>query len=804
MGFSQYSFTSFQFFPSTSCRVAEANLKLLPTDLLLLQEGHMVRNNPSRMLSMKASLIILVVFQFIFSVPLAAGKNGTLAEDLAEKLINYLPSQENISNIAAQKLENNNNDTSETDEGMEAEGEWVHDAPPEEIEEAKHLLDPVHVDFQHTYQPLAIVFLILLVTIAKPTLHWPVLRKLPESVVLMMYGVFMASAVKFGLKIDPGQLNTFMFFMVLLPAIVNDAGLSMQKKEFFFALPKILLFAVVGTVVTALLLAFTMWAIEGVFEFKPGFLHLFVFATLISAVDPVSVLSTFAELDVKKSLFILVFGESLCNDAVTIVLYRTSINVIKTSDATDESLTILAVVGSCLFQFFIVCGAGILCGMFVGFLGVFIMKNMVGHQMNQPIFQLFCPYLAYLLAETGHYSGILASIVCAAIMSYYMAANMCVEMEFAAFTFSKTGSSLSESCIFFYLGVSLVSYNHEFDYYFIAVTVLCCTLYRFIVTCSLSAFYNMFASKETRIPFADQLVVTHAGIRGAVCFGLVQIIDERIIPAKPYFVTTTLAMIFITSILQGCTIKFVMKCLKIPGDDGLKQKDTKALKWFYEFNDKYIKKWLTSENTYLPTDETFRTLGLPKAVSTALRIGERSHTDLTRHGEVSHTPAPSISRPTIAPFVDFSSIDDDRDQRSTGRRTPHRAVTRYSRHFIYALPNETADNYLTCPVSGSKRPTFDPNQLYHNQNTISNPGDVDRARCYNRRHNSMSGADSVELKNLNQKEPVAKKLSRTITSGTKQFVINPEEAIREESPAAIPKKRATFEDDEISKIDESE
>ncbi|ULT82937.1 hypothetical protein L3Y34_012286 [Caenorhabditis briggsae] len=78
----------------------------------------MVRNNPSRMLSIKASLIILVVVQFIFSVPLAAGKNGTLAEDIAEKLINYLPSQENISNIAAQKLENNNNnDTFETDEG---------------------------------------------------------------------------------------------------------------------------------------------------------------------------------------------------------------------------------------------------------------------------------------------------------------------------------------------------------------------------------------------------------------------------------------------------------------------------------------------------------------------------------------------------------------------------------------------------------------------------------------------------------------------------------------------------------------
>ncbi|CAL2050428.1 unnamed protein product [Caenorhabditis brenneri] len=750
------------------------------------------------------ALIVIVTLHFGYKVVCEENNNGTLYQDVAHQLLSYNPSQENITNIVEQNGESNNNNTSDADEGMEAEGEWVQNAPPEELEEAKHLLDSVHVDFEYTTKPLALVLLIIMVTLAKPTLHWPGIRLLPESVALMLYGVLMATAVKAGLKIDPGNLDTFMFFMILLPAIVNDAGLSMQKKEFAIALPKILLFAVFGTVIHALMLAGTAYAIEPIFNFKPGFLHLFVFATLISAVDPVSVLSTFAELDVKKSLFILIFGESLCNDAVTIVLYRNAINVIKLSDATDESFTIGSIALTCIWQFFVVCGAGLLIGALVGFLGVFIMKNMVGHQMNQPIFQLFCPYLAYLLAETGHYSGILASILCAAIMAFYMASNMCVEMEFAAYTFSKTGSSLSESCIFFYLGVSVVSYNHAVDYGFIAVTVICCTLYRFIVTCTLSSFYNLFASERNRIPFADQLVVTHAGIRGAVCFGLVQIIDERIIPAKPYFVTTTLFMIFATSIIQGCSIKFVMKCLKIPGDDGVKQKDPKAFEWLTKMNERHIKKYLTSENTYLPTDETFRQLGLPKAVSTALRIGERSHTDLTRHGEVSHTPAPSVGRPTVAPFVDFSSMDDDR-QVSTGRRTPvARSNTRYSRHFIYAIPTIEADNYLTCPVSGSKRPTFDPNQLYNNQNTVSNPGDAERARCYNRRHNSMSGADSIELKQLHQKEPIVKKLSRTITSGTKQFVVNPEEPIREESPATIPKKRATFEDDEISKIDESE
>ncbi|CAG9759406.1 unnamed protein product [Ceutorhynchus assimilis] len=114
------------------------------------------------------------------------------------------------------------------------------------------------------------------------------------------------------------------FFNIILPPIIFYAGYSLKRKYFFRNLGAILTYAIIGTTVSSFVVGALMY---GCVQLMPArlansftFLDTLYFGALISATDPLTVLAIFNDLNVDVNLYALVFGESVLNDAVAIVL----------------------------------------------------------------------------------------------------------------------------------------------------------------------------------------------------------------------------------------------------------------------------------------------------------------------------------------------------------------------------------------------------------------------------------------------------------------------------------------------------
>lgn len=59
----------------------------------------------------------------------------------------------------------------------------------------------------------------------------------------------------------------------------------------------------------------------------------------------------------------------------------------------------------------------------------------------------------------------------------------------------------------------------------------------------------------------DQVVMSYGGLRGAVAFALVVLLDKEQVKAKDYFVATTIIVVFFTVMFQVTLLDFYFFCI---------------------------------------------------------------------------------------------------------------------------------------------------------------------------------------------------------------------------------------------------
>ncbi|XP_067267764.1 sodium/hydrogen exchanger 1 [Chanodichthys erythropterus] len=414
-------------------------------------------------------------------------------------------------------------------------------------------------DYDTVRLPFEISLWVLLASLMKLGFHLipRVSSIVPESCLLIVVGLLVGGLMKL-VGESPPALESKIFFLYLLPPIILDAGYFLPIRPFTENLGTILMFAVVGTLWNAFFVGGLLYGVcqlEGLQHLHVDLLSCLLFGSIISAVDPVAVLAVFEEIHINELLHILVFGESLLNDAVTVVLYHLfeEYSSVGTITVTDVFLGIVC--------FLVVSLGGIVVGAIYGILAAFTSRFTSHTRVIEPLFVFLYSYMAYLSAEVFHLSGIMALIACGAVTRPYVEANISHKSHTTIKYFLKMWSSVSDTLIFIFLGVSTVAGPHRWNWTFVIMTVILSLVARVLGVVGLTFIINKF--RIVKLTTKDQFIIAYGGLRGAIAFSLVYLLNPNHFPMRNMFLTAIITVIFFTVFVQGMTIRPLVDLLAV-------------------------------------------------------------------------------------------------------------------------------------------------------------------------------------------------------------------------------------------------
>jgi Na+/H+ antiporter len=212
-------------------------------------------------------------------------------------------------------------------------------------------------------------------------------------IVLVIGGLALSLTSAFSkITIDPELV-----FLIFLPPLLYEAAWQVSWKEFWKWRRVIASFAFPIVILTATVVAFVSNALIPGFTLALGFL----LGGIVSPPDAISATTIMRRVNVPKVFVSIAEGESLLNDASSLIVFRFALAAVITGQFSMRTAT-----GS----FFLVIILGIAIGLAVALVFYAIHRWLPTTASIETVLSLLTPYCMYYAAEHFHFSGVLAVV----------------------------------------------------------------------------------------------------------------------------------------------------------------------------------------------------------------------------------------------------------------------------------------------------------------------------------------------------------------------------------------------------------
>ncbi|MBK1896274.1 Na+/H+ antiporter [Chryseobacterium paridis] len=407
------------------------------------------------------------------------------------------------------------------------------------------------------YLSLVVAIILLIMLANKLKVAYPVLLVIAGLLISFIPGIP-------AIKIDPELI-----FIIFLPPLLYEAAWAISWKELWKWRRVIGSFAFIVVFLTATTVAFVAnYCIPG-FSLALGFL----LGGIVSPPDAVSAGAILKFVKVPKRMSSILEGESLLNDASSLIILRFAMIAVATGQFIWHEAALS-------FSWMLVGGIGI--GLLIGWIFMKAHKHLPTDANMDTILTIVAPYIMYICAEEVHSSGVLAVVSGGLLLSNHRHRILSASSRLRGINVWESFAFVLNGLVFLLIGLDLpeitsglegVSLSSAIGYGLLITGVL-------VVVRILSAYgaviitliaRNYITVADTRSPgFKAPLILGWTGMRGVVSLAAALSIPLQLYPGGPDFpqrnliLFITFIVILTTLLLQGLTLPFIIKKVNMP------------------------------------------------------------------------------------------------------------------------------------------------------------------------------------------------------------------------------------------------